>query len=220
MLLVALFCPAVFGMQVMHCSTHNEQPHVPLPHQLASAWAHFFKIIGEPCYPHPHPFTLGDIPTPAQYCLPNRQIVIAIYAVPPTEDQLHHIGQLLQAQLQPEQDAPIRTATSMSYWRNIWLISGSPSATFAEDGSLIACSYDVYTPYTYLDEHTSEEDAIDWDHTLFVQCRSCNHITVEGRGFHLKQYEAEGGPYASCCPVADAQPNTPLLLTAYQAAHQ
>jgi hypothetical protein len=207
-------------MQLMLCSTHNEQSHVSLPDQLASAWTLFFKSIGEPCYPHPHPFTLQDTLTPAQCYLPNRQIVVAIYAVPPTEDQLNYIGQLLQAQLQPEQSAPVRRATIMPYWRNIWLISGSPSATFAEDGSLSACSYDVCTAYTYLDEHTSEEDAIDWDHTLFVQCRACNQITVEGRGFHLKHYEAEGGLYASCCPIADAQPNTPLLRRAYQAAHQ
>ena len=134
----------------MRCSVHNEQPHVSLPHQLAAAWAHFFKIIGEPCYPHPHPFTLRDIPIPAQYYLPNRQLMVAISAVPPTEGQLHHLGQLLQTELQPEQDAPVRTSTSMPYWHNVWLISGSPSATFAEDGSLSACSYDVYTPYTLL----------------------------------------------------------------------
>lgn len=170
--------------------------------RLEARWAVFFDCVNLKYQYEPDGYQIGDIRYLPDFYLPDLDSFVEIKPYEPPIDEL-------------------RKVQAFADYKSIILIVGQPYATFDRYGAGDSLEYVAryYVPLPGPDK----EHALWGSPSVFIQCRDCERVGLESRGYHFPGFLDEDsmshGAYSGfCCSEKGGRAGSGKLIAAYQKA--
>ena len=185
--------------------------------RLEAHWAVFFDVLGIKYHYELEGFDLGHTCYLPDFFLPGKNVWLEIKPKPPTNEEWNKAASLLLALVKSGSNAGV----GILYGRP-WLDDTGPEYCYLSFSPQIGrhCLDEEEKEYNDITKDNITIDYIDDDECIFVQCRRCGEISLDGLGIHFPQKARDGysGLHGCCDRESATLPQTELLLKAYKEA--
>lgn len=170
--------------------------------RLEARWAIFFDALDLKYQYEPEGYEIGDIKYLPDFYLPDLDIFVEIKPSAPPLDEL-------------------RKVQAFADYKQIVLIMGQPGATFDQYGAGVSIEY---VASRYMPLLGPEKEHALWDSpSVFIQCRDCERVGLESRGYHFdefadKDFRNHGAYSGFCCSEKNGRASSGKLIAAYDKA--
>lgn len=185
--------------------------------RLEAHWAVFFDELGIKYHYELQGFDLGHVCYLPDFFLPEHNIWIEIKPKAPTHDEWDKAASLLLALVKSGSNAGV----GILYGRP-WLDDNGPEYCLLYLLPELGRHFFGEDDNNYIDITIENltTDYIDTGEYIFVQCRRCEKISIDGLGIHFPEKSKDGysGLHGCCDRESATIPMSSLLLNAYQEA--
>jgi hypothetical protein len=175
--------------------------------RLEARWAVFFDRLNLKYQYEPEAYVIDGINYLPDFYLPELNLFIEIKPIDPPGEELEKI-------------------IAFSRHKEILLLVGSPYAKFDRYGRGVRLDYvgEYFVPMPESEKTPDSDDHLIWKSPfVFIQCRDCENIGIESRGYHFQDYleddlKNHGGFSGFCCSEKTGWASSEKLIAAYEEA--